>query len=346
MVNLDSLLNILTTIVWVIFAGVTVISFWRVSRRYGVKIGTALLLSWRVILPLLGVIGLNLLSLAIVFIPPQYVGVVVSLISDGGIRKQPLSSGLHLVVPLAEEVVQYPIYWQTYTMSGKPFEGQNPGNDSIVARTKDGQEVTIDCSVIFRVNPDKVVRVHVDWQDRYLFDLVRPLARGLIRDFVSRYEVREVNSDKRQILNQELEERISMELQGRGFMFDKFLLRNIAFSQEYATAVEQKQVAKEGVERTEQEAIQMRNLALGRARAIKIEAEAQKEALQQLGAGLAGRPDLLTYHYIEKLGPSIRTMLVPNDIPFILPLPTPIPDLSGTLAITDTLNITATNNSP
>ena len=31
--------------------------------------------------------------------------------------------------------------------------------------------------------------------------------------------------------------------------------------------------------------------------------------------------DLLTYRYVEKLSPGIRVMLVPNDNPYLLPLP-------------------------
>jgi len=31
--------------------------------------------------------------------------------------------------------------------------------------------------------------------------------------------------------------------------------------------------------------------------------------------------DLLTYQYIEKLAPGIRVMLVPNNAPYLLPLP-------------------------
>ena len=38
------------------------------------------------------------------------------------------------IIPLAEEVHTYPIFWQTYTMSAKPNEGAQKGDDSIAAR--------------------------------------------------------------------------------------------------------------------------------------------------------------------------------------------------------------------
>ena len=40
---------------------------------------------------------------------------------------------------------------------------------------------------------------------------------------------------------------------------------------------------------------------------------------------LAKNPQLLNYRYIEKLAPGIQVMLVPNDNPYILPLPEVLP---------------------
>jgi hypothetical protein len=43
--------------------------------------------------------------------------------------------------------------------------------------------------------------------------------------------------------------------------------------------------------------------------------------LKLIGAALAQNKDLTIYHYVEKLAPNVRVMLVPNNAPFILPLP-------------------------
>ncbi|HKY84667.1 MAG TPA: hypothetical protein VJ160_07565, partial [Anaerolineales bacterium] len=65
--------------------------------------------------------------------------------------------------------------------------------------------------------------------------------------------------------------------------------------------------------------------AQGRADARIIEAEAEANALELIAAALAGNPDLITYNYVLKLAPGIQVMLVPNDNPFLLPLPTLTP---------------------
>ena len=82
-------------------------------------------------------------------------------------------------------------------MSIAQLEGEIQGDDSIAARTADGQEVYIDASIIFSLNPSEVLNVHIVWQDRYLDGLIRPTVRGVIRDAVSQFRVNEVHSTKR-----------------------------------------------------------------------------------------------------------------------------------------------------
>jgi regulator of protease activity HflC (stomatin/prohibitin superfamily) len=273
------------------------------------------------LVPLLLVIGLHLLSAALVFVLPQQTAVIVSVVSAGGVRPEPMRAGLHWIFPFLESEVYYPIYWQTYTMSGKPTEGAQLGDDSIRARTSDGQEVRLDCSLIFRIDPDQVVAVHIDWQNRYIEDLIRPVVRSLVRTQVSQFTVREVNSSARRNLEVTLDRILREGFGAKGFILDQFLLRDITFTPEYALAVEHKQVALEGEEQKTHEAAQIRNLARGRAAAIEIEAQAQAKAIELFAEALKRNPDVLTYQYIEKLAPNIRAMLVPNNAPLILPLP-------------------------
>ena len=61
--------------------------------------------------------------------------------------------------------------------------------------------------------------------------------------------------------------------------------------------------------------------AEGRAQSRLIEAQAESEALRLIAEALRDNPDLLTFEYIQKLAPGIRVMLVPNDAPYLLPLP-------------------------
>ncbi len=368
MLDLDNLLRFIAIAAWLFFIVYAVAVFVRSFLREGPAIALLRLISSRVLIPLLVVIGINLFSAALVFIAPDQVGVVISAIAPGGVQPQSLRAGLHFIIPLLEKEVIYPISWQTYTMSGAPTEGQVQGDDSIRARTSDGQEVRIDSSIIFRINQEQVVTLHIDWQSRYIADFVRPVIRGIVRTQVSQFTVREVNSSARRDLETTLERLLREEFVTKGLLVDQFLLRDITFTDQYAAAIEEKQVALEGQDRTAHEAQQMRNLAAGerdktaiiaegrrqqlqieaegKAQATLIEAEAQAQALQLIGAALAQNPNLLTYEYINKLSPNIRAMLVPNNAPFILPLPDINDFSSPTVTLTTTQALTATQPAP
>ncbi len=130
-----------------------------------------------------------------------------------------------------------------------------------------------------------------------------------------------------------------------------FVLRNISFSPEYAASVEQKQIAEQlaeqaryTVEQKKQEAEQARQVAQGAADAAVIrakgeadarliQAEAEAKALDRIAQALAERPELLQYNFILKLSPGVQTIFLPNDVPYLFPLPTSgastVPDLGN-----------------
>ncbi len=373
MLNLDQLVSIIASIAWVVFTIYGLSVFIQSLRHDGLQRAILRVLSARVLLPLLVPVALSLLASSLVFIQPTEVAVLISYITPGGIRPQPLRAGLHFIVPVLEQEVIYPVAWQTYTMSGKPNEGAKTGDDSIRARTSDGQEIRIDLSIIFRVNYEQVVTLHSDWQDRYIEDFVRPVIRGLVRTQVSQFKVREVNSSARKDLEATLERLLTAEFGAKGLIVDQLLLRDIGFTAEYAASIEHKQVALEDQDRTNYEAQGMRNLAEGKrdqltlvaageaeatrlkitaqaeaeAQAIRVKAQAQTEALQLIAVALTQNPNLITYEYVQKLSPNIRAMLVPNNAPLILPLPdlmsetTSVP-LTTTVAPTLTGSLTST----
>lgn len=357
--NIDLILDLAARVGWGLFAVYVITVLLVTVRQEGWVPALIRLFSYRVLLPLLLAIGIQLLALAIVFVLPQQVGVIVSVISPGGIRPQPVRAGLHWIVPFLEDDVKYPTYWQTYTMSSTPGEGQRMADDSIRSRTSDGQEVSLDASVIFKVDENQAVTIHVDWQERYAEDFVRPVVRAIVRRQVSQFTAREVNSSARKDLEAALGQVLSQEFSDKGLVLDQFLLRDIAFSPEYADAVENKQVALEGQVQTEYEAIQIENLATGRAEAIKIEAKARAEAitveakakaeaLDMIGLALAGNRDLLTYEYVQKLSPNIRVMLVPSTSPLILSIPDmeAMSEFTATETISSTMPITSTVTVP
>ena len=338
-----TLLDVLIPIIWSLLALGVGLYFWRTRRRHGLSVALKRLFSFRLFVPLALVLSLTILRAALVFVYPQETGVVVSILSPGGIRSQPLRGGLHWIVPLAERVVIYPIYHQTLTMTNHPEENEILRDDSIRARTADEQVVVMDVTVIFRVDPTEVVQLHIQWQDRYVRELVRPATRSALRDKVAKFTVNEVNSYERAKFVDEFEQLMKRRAVGTGLIVDSVYIRNIAFSDEYAQAVEEKQMALQGMTRAVHQAKQIENLSRGTAEKIKIlanadavaivveataaaearvlKATAEAKALRLVGEALNHREDLLTFRYIDKLSPNIRAMLLPSGTPLLLPLP-------------------------
>jgi prohibitin 1 len=333
--NVASFMRVFAVVAWLAFFGLIAIVVARASRNKNIK-GTVTI----VLIVLVAAVALSSVSAGLVFIQPEERGVVISAIQSAGYRPEPLQPGLRWIIPFFESVITYPISRQTYTMSIAPSEGAIQGDDSITARTSDGQEIYVDASVIYAVDPEKVVQVHIDWQNRYDQELVRPLARGVIRDVVSQYRVEQVVTTQRTSLISQIQENMSQKLSDNGLKLIEFILRNITFSPEYAASVEQKQIAEQlaqqaafVVEQRRQEAEQARQVAQGAADAVVInaqgaadarviQAQAEAQALQLIADALKNNDKLLLYQYINQLAPGIQVMLVPNDNPYLLTLPT------------------------
>jgi regulator of protease activity HflC (stomatin/prohibitin superfamily) len=330
--NISALLQGLASFAWVGFFGVLVLIFVRVSRNQPAKGLTSLVVGLLITALLLTTIGAGL-----VFLQADEYGVVISAFQPQGYRTQALGPGLHWIIPFIESVQKYSIARQTYTMSSATSEGAVQGDDSIQARTKDGQQIFIDASVIYAVDPTELIQLHINWQNRYEENVVRPVSRAAIRDAVSQFGVEELVSTKRAELESAIREEIQSSLGANNIIMQDFLLRNIRFSDEYAMAVEQKQIAEQQaqqakfvVESKKQEAEQARQVAQGQAdaaviaaqgaaQARLIQAEAEAKANQLLSASLT--PTLLQYQYILKLAPGVQTIFVPSGNQFILPLP-------------------------
>ena len=333
--NFASVLQGFVAILWIAVIGLIIMAIARAARGYKVRT-----LSIAVLVVLILALVLTTVSAGLVFIQPEERGVVISAVAEEGYRQEPLQPGLNWIIPYFESVVRYSIARQTYTMSIAPMEGQVQGDDSVAARTSDGQEIFLDASVIYAIDPEEVIKVHIDWQGRYTDELVRPLARGVVRDAVSQFGVEEVVSTKRFELQQFITENMTSLLAENGLRLTDFVLRNIQFSPEYAASVEQKQIAEQQaqqaafvVDQRRQEAEQAREIAKGQrdasitiaegnAEARLIEADAEAKALLLVAEALEDNTELLTYTYITKIAPGVQVMLLPSDNQFLFPLPT------------------------
>lgn len=157
----------------------------------------------------------------------------------GKVQKEVLGSGLHFINPLLD-IQKMDIKTQNYTMSGANDEGLKSGDDAIRVLTADGLEVTIDLSVLYRLNstdaPKLLQETGADYEDK----IVRPITRTRIRDNAVFYEAIALFSTKRDEFQQRIFRSIEGDFNKRGLTLENLLIRNITLPPSVRTTIEQK----------------------------------------------------------------------------------------------------------
>ena len=165
-----------------------------------------------------------------------YVGVQALF---GKIQSTVLNSGLNIINPLVD-VKDVDVRTQNYTMSGIHDEGERSGDDAIRVLTRDGLEVTIDLSVLYRVNagnaPKLIQMVGVEFKDK----IIRPVTRTKIRDNAVYYDAVELYSTKRDEFQTRIFKGIDDEFNKRGLILENLLVRNISLPQTVKLTIESK----------------------------------------------------------------------------------------------------------
>jgi regulator of protease activity HflC (stomatin/prohibitin superfamily) len=257
----------------------------------------------------------------------------------------PLRPGVHIIPPIITEVFYYSTEARNYTMSRTSSEGQVRGDDAIAARTRDGQQVFVDVSVQYNIDPAQANQLHILWQNRYENDFVRPTVRSVVREIVANYSVNDLYTGSGGTVNKltevstNIESTLKEKFTENGLNMRQFLLRETTFSEEFINAVEQRQVAEQQAEQAKQEALRRETIAKGEAAAaiaeaegaataaiarakgeaesIRLRAAAEAEALNLINEQLSKNPMLIQWRYIENLADNVRLVLVPSNSPFL-----------------------------
>lgn len=313
----------LATLLWLVLAGYVV--YVVVARARGRK-STRISLSVVLVL-LVAASALSTLGAGVVVIDAGEVGVVFNPLVSGGIKETPLYPGLHFILPYVETVYRYSTLEQVYTMTKVPAEGEVAGDDSLWSPTSEGLQVGIDSSTRYKVNPAMAPYVHSNLRGDYRNIVVRPTIRSVVRLHVSQHRVTDIYGPMRREIQEAIEEDIRKVFEQEGLILLSFDIRNVNFTEEYARSIEQKQIAQQQAEqmqyvlqKEQQEAERKRVEAEGIKQAAIIKAEGEAEALRLVSQALAENPHLLTYRYIEKIAPTVQTILLPSGTPFLLDL--------------------------
>jgi len=180
------------------------------------------------------VIGLLISSVKI--IDAGQVGVQVLF---GKVQEEVLESGLHIINPVVE-VTTFDVRTQNYTMSAKDNEGQVQGDDAIRVLSSDGLEVTIDLSILYKINPAKAPFILQNIGENYQNNIVRPVTRTAIRDNAVNYQAVDLYSTKREEFQYKINKTISDNFAKNGLEVQQILVRNITLPESVRQSIESK----------------------------------------------------------------------------------------------------------
>ncbi|MBD3360111.1 MAG: prohibitin family protein [Candidatus Buchananbacteria bacterium] len=246
-----------------------------------------------------------LLFKMIVIIPAGQTGVYHLF---GKVKDKELSSGIHLINPLAE-IEKMGIRTEQYTMSIVAQEGEKIGDDSIDALTKEGLKVTLDLSILYHLIENEASNVYKNIGLAYPEKIIRPEVRNAIREVIALYEAKDIYSEKREEAAKKILEMLKNNIEPRGIAIETVLLRNVKLPPLLTTAIEEKLSA-------EQEA-QKYDFVLQKeekeAKRKRIEAQGQRDAQQIINQSLTNQ--YLQYLYIRELKDREGTIYVPYDLP-------------------------------
>jgi regulator of protease activity HflC (stomatin/prohibitin superfamily) len=181
-------------------------------------------------------IGFGLVTSSVRQVDAGYVGVKTLF---GKVQPQTLNSGLSFINPLMD-VTDIDIRTLNYTMSGVHDEGTKSGDDAIKVLTADGLEVTIDLSVLYRVNPAETPKLITDIGVNFEDKIVRPITRTRIRDNSVYYDAVSLYSTKRDEFQSRIFKTIETDFKQRGLILENLLVRNITLPASVKSTIEQK----------------------------------------------------------------------------------------------------------
>lgn len=263
------------------------------------------IIKWIVLLVFLAII----LKSTFVFVPAGYVGAVYD--SGRGVLPRSLREGLNVIIPFWQKVELFDARIQEYTMSSVVEEGAVKRDDALDAPTSDGQQVKVDATILFHVDPSKVPEIWKTVGTDYIDKLVRTISRSQARMVISRYSATAIYSEKRQEAEKIMTREISDLLRKNNIIVDKVLLRAVNFSPEYSQAIEQKVIAEQRVKQAEFEVKE----ATQRAQAKIAEAKGLAEAQALQKASLTA--EYLQLEAIKKWNGVMPQVVGSGNAPFI-----------------------------
>ncbi len=244
-------------------------------------------------------------SLAAISIAPLLAGMSIAVVPAGsagvrvnefsGTRPGTLYPGVHLAIPLIEEVDLYNVRDNGFATA---VASDPKKKDALTVQTREGLQVGLAVAVRYHLDASKLAYIHSNLPQPLEEEMIAPAIASAFRDLAPEYLVRELFSTRREQIRTAVNARLAAKLGADGIVVKDVVLRDIQLPGEYAKGLEgllikeqenermnvELEVKKKQVQTAELEAEAQKarevTEAEARAQIVVLEAKAQADAMQ------------------------------------------------------------------
>ena len=253
------------------------------------------------------VIGvLMLASSSVSYISPGHVGIVIHR-AGGGVDKTALGPGLHGRNPLFTQIVEYPTFMQTLVLTRASTEGSQ-NNDEINVNSQEGQPLSVDVSMSFELDATRVPQLYQTFRTDIAtiqHGYVKQTIRQALQEVIGGEQIADIIGPKKAEAVGRAQALIASRLAPYGIEVKQFTLNELRAPETVMSAINTKNVMQQQA-LTAQNELQKNTFqaqgdsikAVGRAKAILAEAQAQAQANELLAKSISG--SLVQYEMAKK----------------------------------------------
>ena len=232
----------------------------------------------------------------VTYIEPGHVGIVIHR-GGGGVDPQPLGPGFHAINPIMTAVQEYPTFMQTLVLTQSATEG-SVNNDEINVNSVEGQPLSLDVSMSFELDGARVPALYTTFRTDVAtisHGFIKQAIRQSLQEVVGNEEIAAILGPKKAEVVNRTQTLLQKKLDPYGINVKQFTLNEFRAPKAVMDAISLKNVMQQQA-LTAQNELQKNTFqaqgdsikAVGHAKAILAEAEAQAKANELLSRSITG----------------------------------------------------------
>lgn len=248
------------------------------------------------------------------YISPGHIGIVIHR-GGGGVDSVPLGPGLHIRNPALTQIVEYPTFMQTLVLAKASTEG-SINNDEINVNSTEGQPLSLDVSMSFELDPQRVPRLYQTFRtdiSTIQHTYVKQATRQALQEVLGEEAIADVIGPKKAEATNRARALLEKRLLPYGILVRQFTINELRAPPQVIEAINQKNVMQQQ-SLTAQNELQKNTFqaqgdsikAAGSAKAIMALATAQAKANELLARSITAT--LVQYEIAKKWDGKLPTV--------------------------------------